>query len=284
MKEQKFEEEKILKPPTNYSGSKDKIMTQLIEHFPSKDSVQTFYDVFAGGLSVSINTDYNKTVSNDILSPLIKFYDNLYKATKDDNIEEEIEKILSYKIDKTSPEQYASVREEFNKTFDPYLFFALVSSCTNNMMRFNQKFKFNQTFGKRTINDNTIKKIRDYSNVLRNKDITFTNYHFSNFFSIYKLTKEDFIYLDPPYYGITEAGYNNYWSKDSEKYLYDTLDILDKQGIRFALSGVSIHKGIENPFMNRLSKYKVVNIKHDYEKVARKKNMGESQEILVINY
>jgi hypothetical protein len=49
-------------------------------------------------------------------------------------------------------------------------------------------------------------------------------------------------------------------------------------------SVVSVHKGIENPFMDRLSKYKVVNIKHDYEKVARKKNMGESQEILVINY
>ena len=44
----------ILKPPTNYAGSKDKLMPQIIEYFP-KD-VDTFYDVFCGGLSVSINS------------------------------------------------------------------------------------------------------------------------------------------------------------------------------------------------------------------------------------
>ena len=240
MKDQKFEEEKILKPPTNYSGSKDKIMTQLIEHFPSKDSVQTFYDVFAGGLSVSINTDYNKTVSNDILSPLIKFYDNLYKASKDGNIEEEIEKILSYKIDKSSPEQYSSVREEFNRTFDPYLFFALVSSCTNNMMRFNQKFKFNQTFGERTINDNTIQKLKYYSQVMKTKSFSFFNLSYSELFKKMPVNQNDFVYLDPPYL-ISEAGYNAYWSKKLEEELYNLLDDLDSRGARFLMSNVSKH-------------------------------------------
>ena len=141
----------ILKPPTNYSGSKDKIIEQLIEFFPKKETVDTFYDVFTGGLSVTMNTDYNKTISNDIIYPLIQFYKNLQLSCVNDKVDEEISKIISYGIAKESKQDFLKVREEFNKTNDPYLFFALVCSCNNNLMRFNKKLKFNQTFGKRTI-------------------------------------------------------------------------------------------------------------------------------------
>ena len=274
----------ILESPLNYSGSKSKIIEQLKQHFPKKEEVKMFYDVFCGGLSVSMNVDYDNILSNDIINPLINFYTNLYNSSKQDRIEEEIDRILSFKINKDSKDEYNQVREKFNETYDPYLFFALVSSCTNNMMRFNQKFKFNQTFGKRTINDNTIKKLKLYCNSMKNKNITFTNHHFSNLFEIYFPTKDDFLYIDPPYFGITEAGYNSYWNYESEKYLFDLIDTFNDNGVKFALSGVSIHKGVKNPFMDRIEKYKVINIDHDYEKVPRKKNLGETQEILVINY
>jgi len=274
----------ILKSPLNYSGSKDKIITQLIKYFPKKEDVNTFYDVFAGGLSVTINTDYNKYISNDIINPLIEFYEILQTASITDKIDSEIEKIVSFKINKESQEEFLRVRERFNESYDPYLFFSLVSSCTNNLMRFNQKFKFNQTFGKRTINDNTIQKLKEYCNVLKNKNIQFTNHHFSNLFQIHPPKQGDFIYLDPPYYHITSAGYNAFWKKQDEEYLHQILDSLDSNGIRFALSGVSKHKGKDNPYMNRINKYKVIKIEHDYEKVAKKKDLGETQEILVINY
>lgn len=274
----------ILNPPTNYSGSKSKIMDQLLMYFP-KD-VDTFYDVFAGGLSVSMNTNYNNTIANDIISPLIEFYKNLQKASRTGSVDDEISKILDHKINKESQEEYNSVRSKFNETLDPYLFFAVVCSSTNNMMRFNKSFKYNQTFGKRTINDNTIKKIRDYCSVLKDKNIKFTSHHFSNFFQIYlsKITNKDFVYLDPPYFDISEAGYNSLWGSKEELYLLDTIDHMDQSGIRFALSGVSIHKNKNNPNIDRLSKYKVIDLNHNYEKVARNKNIGNTQEILVINY
>ena len=274
----------ILKSPLNYTGGKHVIIKQLIEHFPKKEDVDLFYDVFAGGLSVSMNTNYDKTIANDIINPLINFYENLKTASRGDKVNEEIDKILLYKINKESQENFLQVREKFNQTNDPYLFFALVNSSTNNMMRFNQKFKFNQTFGKRTINDNTIQKIKDYCNVLKDKKIKFMNEHFSNLFQIRYPTKDDFIYLDPPYFDITSAGYNIYWKKNDEEYLYQLLDDFNSSGIRFALSGVSVHKGKENAFIDRMNKYKIINISHNYEKVARKKNLGISQEVLVVNY
>lgn len=268
-----------LKPPTNYTGSKDKLMSQLLQHFPLTEDVDLFYDLFAGGLSVSINTPYNNIIANDIITPLIQFYQNL----KNNEVESEIVKILSHKIDKASPEEFSELRARFNITKDPYLFFSLVSSCTNNLMRFNKKTEFNQTFGKRAINDNTIQKVRDYCTVLKSKNIQFTNLTFTELLKLRSPTVNDFVYMDPPYIG-TEAGYNAFWSKSLEESLYDTLDELDRNGIRFAFSGVSIHKGVENIHINRLSKYKIIELDYDYEKVARKKNAGRSQEILVINY
>jgi len=273
----------MLKSPLNYAGSKHKLMPQLLKYFPNKESVNCFYDVFMGGLSVSINSEYETVISNDIIKPLVNFY-QIIKDCQD--IDAEVSKIQSYAVDKTSQEDFLRVREEFNKTGeDPYLFFALVCSCTNNMMRFNRSFKFNQSFGRRTINDNTIQKIRDYYQVIKSKDINFTNLHYRKLFETYVPSNDDFIYLDPPYVSaLTEAGYNSYWTKQDEEYLYDLLDNFDSQGIRFAMSNVSVHKGIENPYMDRLSKYNIINLDHSYEGVARVKNVGESQEILVINY
>lgn len=266
----------ILKPPTNYAGSKDKLLPQLLKYFPS--NVGLFYDVFAGGLSVSINSPYDNIIANDIITPLVKFYESLYT----NDIDKEIETILSYKIDKKSKENFLKVREEFNNDGDQYKFFALVSSCTNNMMRFNKSFKFNQTFGERTINDNTIQKLKDYSRVMKQKSINFTNLNYPDLFKQYPPSKNDFIYLDPPYL-ITEAGYNAYWSKSLEEGIYGLLDTLNENGIKFMLSNVSKHKGIINPHLEKLSKFKIINLDGDYEKVARKKG-SDTQEIIVINY
>jgi hypothetical protein len=49
--------------------------------------------MFLCGLSVSVNTSYKKTISNDIIKPLSQFYYNLKTASYKNLIDEEIEKI-----------------------------------------------------------------------------------------------------------------------------------------------------------------------------------------------
>jgi DNA adenine methylase Dam len=270
----------ILKSPTNYAGSKDKLMSQLLKYFP--EDVDTFYDVFCGGLSVSINSPYQRIIANDIITPLIQFYQSLYFMSINDWSDKEIEIIKSFKIDKTSKEQFLKVREEFNVDGNPYKFFALISSCTNNMMRFNKRFKFNQTFGERTINDNTIQKLNDYCKVMKNKNFTFTNLSYPELFKQFPPNQNDFVYLDPPYL-ISEAGYNAYWSKELEEGLYKLLDELDSKGVKFMMSNVSKHKGKENPHLDKIKKFNIIELDFDYEKVARKKG-SDSQEIIVMNF
>lgn len=273
---------KILKSPLNYAGSKHDLIPQLLEHFPDTNDVDTFYDVFAGGLSVTVNTPYDKVISNDIIKPLIDFYSILKSASDSGNVESEIERIKSYSIDRNSQEQFLKVREAFNLNSDPYLFFSLVSSCTNNLMRFNKSFKFNQSFGKRTINDSTVGKLREYCNVLKDKNVSFVCGDYMSLFREHPPKKEDFVYLDPPYL-ISEAGYNSYWSKKMEEGLYDLIDDLDSRGIRFVMSNLLKHKGVDNPYLDRVRKYTIVELDYDYEKVARKKG-GDTVEIIVKNF
>jgi hypothetical protein len=82
---------------------------------------------------------------------------------------------------------------------------------------------------------------------------------------------------------ISEAGYNAYWSKQLEEGLYELIDELDSMGIRFMMSNVSKHKGKENPHLNKLTKYKIIDLEFDYEKVAKKKG-SDTQEIIVMNF
>lgn len=267
-----------LKPPTNYTGSKHLLMSELMKYFP-KD-VNKFYDVFCGGLSVSMNSDYKNIIANDIISPLIEFYKNLYNAS---DIEKEIEIIKTYAIPKDSQETFLKVRETFNKTRDPYLFFSLVCSCTNNMMRFNKSMGFNQTFGKRSMNDNTFDKLYAYMNRMKEKNITFLNLSFDELLKgEFAPVESDFVYLDPPY-AISEAGYNAIWSKSHDDRLFDIMDYLDSKCIRFLMSNVSEHKGQVSHNIERMRKYNMIELDFNYSKVSRE-DVGITREVIVKNF
>lgn len=268
---------KYIKSAFNYTGSKFKLLEQIYSYFPDKENVNIFWDIFTGGGSVFINSEYDKILANDIITPLVNFYKEL-KSKEWSEIKENLEPFILDKLDK---EGYAMSRSEFNKTKNPYHFFCLVQACTNNMLRFNKKFEFNQTWGKRTYNPNTEKKLYAYWERLQQQNVKFSNVEYSELLPYIIKNDRNFVYLDPPYI-ITEAGYNAFWSKKLEEDLYNFMDELDKNGVKFAMSNVSIHKGKPNLFMNRVDKYNVVNLEHNYDKVAR----GDkgTQEILVMNY
>lgn len=270
-------ERRIYKSPLNFTGAKDKLMTVLLDHFP-KD-VDTFYDVFAGGLSVTVNCDYKNIVANDVISPMIEFYREFQRNPVGEDF---VNLVANLAISKTDQDEYNRVREEFNETQDPYLFFALVSSCTNNMMRFNKKLKFNQSFGRRTINPSTIEKLMDYHRIINEKRICFTSQDYVTFLMEEYPDHSDFVYLDPPYL-ITEAGYNAYWSEDKEMNMYRVLKMLDERGVRFVMSNVREHNGKVNPHLDKLKGYEIIDLDFDYEKVAKKKGKG-TKEIIVKNF
>lgn len=157
--------------------------------------------------------------------------------------------------------------------------------CTNNMVRFNKSFEFNQTFGKRSFNTNTQRKIDEFVNHIRPyKDkIRFKSTHFKNI----PVVNNSFYYLDPPYLE-TEAGYNCYYEKNDDKDLYEYLKRINDINSTFMISGVvGEHKNgkrslLIDKLMDEGFNYKILD--HNYEKVARNKNTKNSNEIIIFNY
>jgi len=217
----------FIESPINYMGSKYKLLPYLIKLFPQKT---TFYDVFTGGGSVYMNvaSSYIKVIANDYIADLVE----IHKKLKDSKFIEHAAE-LSQKT-KNSQDAYLGLREHYNNSSDPAALLALIWSCNSNMMRFNQEFKFNQTWGKRCYNNNTNKKWELYRQQSCS-NVCFENKHFGEYATI--SDKDVFVYLDPPYSN-TEAGYNVFWSNQAETELIAMVRDFIRRGVAFGLSGV----------------------------------------------
>lgn len=263
----------------NYTGSKYKLLSQIL---PEMDyNKKYFIDLFAGSAVVAINIvdKYDRILINDIISELIGIHKGIIES---DDI---IEKTKNICPNKDDDESFLKLRESFNLDKSPEKLWALMLSSTNNLMRFNQKFKYNQTFGKRQWNKNTDKKVEDFKNHIRphKEKIFFSSKHFYDI----KVSKPSMVYIDPPYSN-SEAGYNAYWKKDDDIKLYNYCNELNNNGSSFMLSGIlGEHKnGNRWELIDKLIangyKYKILDF--NYEKVARIKNNKNSNEIIIMNY
>ena len=62
----------LVKSPMNYVGGKYKLLPQILPLFPTK--IDTFVDLFCGGLDVTLNVNANKIIANDRITQLIDIY------------------------------------------------------------------------------------------------------------------------------------------------------------------------------------------------------------------
>ncbi len=134
----------------------------------------------------------------------------------------------------------------------------------NRMLRFNSRGKFNLPVGNVDFNKNVVNALKDYFDFVRDKKITLISQDFRKFISKNKYSKNDFIYLDPPYL-ITASEYNKFWDQKSESDLLNLIDNLNKKGVKFALSNVIDYNGKNNNLLIKwMKKYKVHKIKSNY--------------------
>lgn len=297
-----------VRSPLFYVGDKYKLMPQLSKLFPK--NINTFYDVFCGGGSASINTKAKSYILNDFDTNVIDLHLMLQKESPaiEDFIFRMHEIINHYglSLSEDGPNlKIEDLKKEYRKTyFSKYnkknylllrakynddqsrtdLLYLLLVYGFNHMIRFNKEGKFNLPVGNVDWNKNVSLALNNYANWSNNNKISFFNLDFEDFLYKMSFKDDDFLYFDPPYL-ITFSDYNKFWNLDEEKRLYNRLDYLNSQGITWGISNMLNHKGKENKILLEWSKkYRIYNIESNYISRFDNSVKKDSKEIYVTNY
>jgi hypothetical protein len=86
---------------------------------------------------------------------------------------------------------------------------------------------------------------------------------------------------------VTSYTENGGWSPDKEQEMYNFVDDLYKNNIKFALSNVLIYRDKKNEMLSNWShKYNIHNLDYKYinNNSHGKDNSAETQEVLITNY
>lgn len=280
---------KYVKSPLNYIGGKYKLLPQIIPCFP-KD-INIFVDLFSGGGNVGINVDAKRIICNDINTKIVELFD-CFKKTELEKILEKIDyNIKNYDLSKTNEKGFLKFRGEYNQSPNPIDLYTLACYSFNYQFRFNNKHEYNNPFGRnRSQFSNRMREnLIFFVGKLKDKDIEFWSKDFIEV-DLSFLGMQDFVYCDPPYL-ITTGNYNDGnrgfkdWGEREEQQLYELLDNLNRNNIRFALSNVLIHKGqINESLLEWSKKYNVIHLNSNYANSSYNTKRGGSDEVLIINY
>lgn len=282
-------------------------MKQLVGLFPQE--VDTFYEPFVGGGTVFLNIQANKYYLNDNDKNLIAIHKFLIESSNNpDSFFKNVEKIIKkYHLSRSYKEDVipASLKKEWKKTYfarfnkegyeklrvcvnkhiknDPLILYILLIYGFNRMLRFNGGGKFNLPVGNVDFNKNVVNALNGYFDFVQDKKITLSSKDFRAYFANRKFSKNDFVYLDPPYL-ITASEYNKRWDQKAEADLLKTIDDLNEKGVKFALSNVTHYNGSKNDLLiDWMKKYKTHKIESNYISYH---NNGKKQikEVLITNY
>ena len=273
----------LIKSPLNYVGGKYKLLNEILPLFPE---VNTFTDLFGGGMNVSINAKCNKVVYNDIETHVVDLLQHLHTTDVNEAVTAIDTLIEKYDLSKTNAEGYNSLRDFYNQDpSDPMVFYTLVCYAINNQIRYNRAGQFNMPFGKdrSSFNPTLRKKFVEFVEALHNKDCTFSNKDFRDF-DFSELGADDFVYADPPYFNSVAAyNENGGWTLEHEKALLSILDNLNNKGINFALSN---NLKYDNPLLKEwMQKYNVHYLNANYSNCNyHKKDKSPDVEVLITNY
>jgi len=280
---------KFLKSPLNYIGGKHKLLPQLTPLFPKQ--INTFVDLFAGGCNVGINVCAENVVFNDLNTKIIDMY-NAFQSTDTEDILRRIDdRIKEYALSKVNEQGFLDFRKFYNRTQNPIDLYVLTCFSFNYQFRFNSNLEYNNPFGRNRsqFSDSMKNNLFAFLDKIKNSNIKFTSFDFLDF-DFSELGDNDVVYCDPPYL-ITTGSYNDGnrgfkdWKEEQEIALYELLDKLHRQNVKFALSNVIVHKGIRNEvLLEWCKKYVVTMIESSYSNSSHNTKREGSSEVLVTNY
>lgn len=232
-------------------------------------------------------------IFNDINSRINELFRTLQNLDVSSVLTHIQSRITEYGLSKTNEAGYLQFRSDYNQNPNPLDLYTLSSFSYNYQFRFNNDMQFNNPFGRNRscFSENMQENLIRFSQRIKEMNAEFKDGMFDEF-NIKDLNSNDFVYLDPPYL-ITTGSYNDgnrgfkNWTTEQEQKMYDFILKLNKAGIKFALSNVLHHKGVEHRMLKEFineNKLNVYFLDYNYKNSSYNTQSKESVEVLITNY
>ena len=216
----------IVEPVIKWSGSKRSVALELSRFIGNQNR---YIEPFLGGGAMLPFRQISKALASDIIPELI----NLWNQIK--NNPEKVADEYKMRWDRLQIEGhnvFYEIRDSFNKTKNEFDFLFLTRTCVNGLIRYNNNGEFNNSMHKNRpgINPKGFKDIILKWNYFI-KDVEFRNCDYRE--TLADVSKNDFIFLDPPYGGTKDRYTRTVFNLD---HFYNELDRLNSVGAKWILT------------------------------------------------
>lgn len=230
-----FSENLSVPHPFPYQGSKRNIAKYILPYFPS--DVDCLIEPFCGAAGISIAaTAYglvDKIVLNDLNEPLM----SLWKKILDEPEQLGDQYSMLWLEQQQDPKAFFySIRDEFNRTHEPYHLLYLLARIVKGAVRYSADGTFNQSADNRRSGmlPGTMKKnIERVSRLLRGKtrlcSLDFRDVAFA-------AGKSDLVYMDPPYQGTSFTRDHRYCNGLKYEAFVESLKEMNRKDISYIIS------------------------------------------------
>lgn len=222
-------------PIIKWTGSKRHIAPKIFQYFPT--NYEKYYEPFVGGGSLLYLVNPSSyflprsAMCSDICQPLIDLWHIIQTKPK--------QLIISYQhhwdqLKHVGESYYYEMRDQFNQTKDPFLFFFLDRTCMNGLIRFNKKGEFNSPFHfsrDGIIPDDDLRRA-----IMQWRQRVYTVQFFCMDYTqlISTISSKDFVFFDPPYFH-SDGMYASDTPFDPTRF-FATLEKLNQQGVQYAVT------------------------------------------------
>ena len=243
----------MIKNCFNYVGSKDRIFSLIDANLDKRKD--TLVDLFCGSGVVGINeiNNFSKVILNDACWQLVETL-KYFREVEFDDLEKNIDNVIAkFELSKTNREGYNKLRDFYNNasntpdTFNPVLFYCLLTHSFNYNIHINSSGGFSVPFGanRSYFSEPLRKKLEAFQKELHeNKSkVLIGRGDFKTAIDKLKGNLQNcIVYCDPPYLSSDSSygriHYLGRWDAVKEKSLYETLDFINSNGGSFLLSNV----------------------------------------------
>ena len=221
--------------PIPYQGSKRQLARRILPFFP-KDAVRII-EPFAGSAAITLAAAARRLAGefwiNDAHKPLIALWREIIENPN--IISQAYAKLWSAQIGKER-EFFNLVRSRFNESHQPADFLYLLARCVKAAIRYNSNGEFNNTPDNRRkgAQPAEMRHRIEYASSLLGGRTKITAWDYKRVLA--KCTKNDLVYMDPPYQGVCGNRDQRYLPKIEHKEFCAELEKLNERNIHYVIS------------------------------------------------